>query len=139
MRRGRPCFYRAEVDELYAALQEDSEAKQIFAADVLRSLVSEIIPTPEHGARQINVRGDLAGILALSFKSKKPYKGAFVDHRDRWLRGPDRTETCQFGLFVTRAIVGIGRTVHQNAEDPNQIYGGKAPPFPAEGCQLLLP
>ncbi|MBJ7441193.1 MAG: hypothetical protein JHD35_19510 [Sphingopyxis sp.] len=39
--------YRVQVDELYTALQEDSEAKRMAAADVIRSLVREIILTPE--------------------------------------------------------------------------------------------
>ena len=68
--------YHIQVDELYAALQEDSEAKRMVAADVLRSLVREIILTPENGELQIDVRGDLAGILAVSLKSKRPAGGA---------------------------------------------------------------
>ncbi len=68
--------YHVQVDELYAALQEDSEAKRKVAADVLRSLVREIILTPENGGLQIDVRGDLAGILAISLKSKRPAGGA---------------------------------------------------------------
>ena len=60
--------YRVQVDELYAALQEDSEAKRMTAAAVMRSLVKEIILTPEGG--------NLAGILALSLKGKRPAGGA---------------------------------------------------------------
>ena len=68
--------YRVQVDELCAALQEDSEAKRMTAADTLRSLVKNIILTPENGELQIDVRGDLAGILAISLKSKRPAGGA---------------------------------------------------------------
>ncbi len=64
--------YRVQVDELYASLQEDSEAKRMVAADVIRSLVREIILTPEKDALQIDVRGDLAGILAVSLRRKRP-------------------------------------------------------------------
>jgi hypothetical protein len=39
--------YRGQVDELYTALQEDSEAKRMAAADVIRSLVPAITLTPE--------------------------------------------------------------------------------------------
>lgn len=39
--------YRAQVDELHSALKEDSEAKRMAAADVIRSLVKDIILTPE--------------------------------------------------------------------------------------------
>ena len=68
--------YRIQVDELYAALQEDSEAKRMVATGVLRSLVKDITLTPENGELQINVRGDLAGIIAVSLKSKRPAEGA---------------------------------------------------------------
>jgi site-specific DNA recombinase len=68
--------YHVQVDELYAALQEESEARRMVAVDVLRSLIREIILTPEDGALQIDVRGDLAGILAVSLKSKRPAGGA---------------------------------------------------------------
>ena len=68
--------YRVQVDELYAALQEDSEAKRMVVADLIRSLVKEIILTPEDDELKIDVRGDLAGILAISLKSKRPAGGA---------------------------------------------------------------
>lgn len=60
--------YRVQVDELYAALQEDSEAKRMTAA--------EIILTPEDGELRIDVRGDLAGILGVTLKRKRPACGA---------------------------------------------------------------
>ena len=65
-------FYRIQVGELYDALQEEAEAKRLKAGEVLRSLVKEIILTPENGELQIDVRGDLSGILAVSLKSKTP-------------------------------------------------------------------
>ncbi|WP_296739687.1 recombinase family protein [Mesorhizobium sp.] len=68
--------YHVQVDELYGALQEDSEEKRMVASDVIRSLVREIILTPEDGELQIDVHGDLAGILAISLKSKRPAGGA---------------------------------------------------------------
>ncbi|MDW9658511.1 recombinase family protein [Sinorhizobium meliloti] len=64
--------YRVQIEQLYEALREDSEAKRMAAADIIRSLVKEIILTPEDGELQIDVRGDLAGILAISLKSKTP-------------------------------------------------------------------
>lgn len=69
--------YRAQVEDLYAALQEDSEARRMEATDVLRSLVKEIVltPDPESGELQIEVRGDLAGILTISLERKKPSDG----------------------------------------------------------------
>ncbi|MFC5373785.1 recombinase family protein [Brevundimonas faecalis] len=64
--------YRVQVDELYGALQEDSEAKRMAAADLVRALVDEIILTPGEDRIEIEVRGDLAGILGISAKSKRP-------------------------------------------------------------------
>ncbi|ASV84823.1 recombinase zinc beta ribbon domain protein [Ochrobactrum quorumnocens] len=64
--------YRVQVEDLYEALQEDAEAKRMTAADIFRSLVKEIILTPGEDELQIDVRGDLAGILAISLNTKKP-------------------------------------------------------------------
>jgi hypothetical protein len=64
--------YRVQVAELHDALQEESEAKRLKAGEILRSLVKEIILTPEDGELQINVRGDLAGILTIAVKAKAP-------------------------------------------------------------------
>ncbi|MGV2981863.1 recombinase family protein, partial [Camelimonas sp. ID_303_24] len=64
--------YRAQVEQLHAALQEDAEEKRMIAADLIRSLVKEIILIPEEEEIQIDVRGDLAGILSISLKSKRP-------------------------------------------------------------------
>ncbi|KAJ8139232.1 hypothetical protein OY671_007556, partial [Metschnikowia pulcherrima] len=68
--------YHVQVDELYAALQEDSEEKRMVASDVIRSLVRELTSTPEADESKIDVRGDSAGILAISSKSKRPAGGA---------------------------------------------------------------
>ena len=69
--------YRLQVEDLYAALQEDSEARRMEATGVPRSLVKEIVltPDPESGELLIEVRGDLAGILAISLERKKPSGG----------------------------------------------------------------
>ena len=66
--------YRAQVEDLYTALQEDSEARRMEATDVLRSLVKEIVltPDPDSGELLIEVRGDLAGILTIALERKKP-------------------------------------------------------------------
>jgi site-specific DNA recombinase len=64
--------YRTQVAELHEALQEDSEAKRMAAADIIRSLIKEIVLTPAEGELKIDVRGDLAGILAISLKTKTP-------------------------------------------------------------------
>ncbi|WMT76430.1 recombinase family protein [Bradyrhizobium sp. Ash2021] len=71
-------FYRAQVSALHEALQADTEATRLKAGEVLRSLVKEIVLTPEAGELKIDVRGDLAGILAVSLKTKTPATGAEV-------------------------------------------------------------
>ena len=68
-------FYRVQVAQLYDALRDDAKAKRLQAGEALRSLMREIILTPKDGALAIDVRGDLAGILAVSLKSKTPGAG----------------------------------------------------------------
>ena len=65
-------FYRKQVTELYEPFQEDSDTQRTSAAELLRSLVKEIIITPENDKLSIDVRGDLAGILSISQKAKNP-------------------------------------------------------------------
>jgi site-specific DNA recombinase len=71
-------FYREQVSALHEALQDDTEATRLKAGEVLRSLVKEIILTPEAGELKIDVRGDLTGILAISIKTKAPATGTGV-------------------------------------------------------------
>ena len=71
-------FYREQVSALHEALQDDTEATRLKVGEALRSLVKEIILTPKAGALKIDVRGDLAGILAISFKTKTPATGTGV-------------------------------------------------------------
>ena len=65
-------FYRKQVSHLYEAFQGHSDTHQLNAAEALRSLVSEIIITPQDGQLSIDMSGDLAGILNLSQNAKKP-------------------------------------------------------------------
>ena len=71
-------FYRDQVSTLHKALQADTEVTRLKAGEVLRSLVKEIVLTPEAGELKIDVRGDLAGILAISLKTKTPARMAGV-------------------------------------------------------------
>ena len=64
--------YRRRVQQLYDALQGDDEARRVEAADTLRTLVDQIILTPAGDRLEIDVQGDLAGILAISAQSKNP-------------------------------------------------------------------
>jgi site-specific DNA recombinase len=67
--------YRQRVAALYDALQH--EASRAPAAEIIRSLVSEIILTPKNGFLQVELRGDLAGILtvAAAGRPKNPTSG----------------------------------------------------------------
>lgn len=71
-------FYRERVSALHEALKADTEATRLKAGEVLRSLVKEIILTPGGGQLKIDVRGDLAGILAVALKTKTPATRAGV-------------------------------------------------------------
>ncbi len=68
--------YRKRVQQLYDALQDEDEGKRIEAADTLRSLVDQIVLTPVDGKVEIDVQGDLAGILTISTQTKNPALGA---------------------------------------------------------------
>jgi hypothetical protein len=61
------------------------------AGEIPRSLVKAIILTPEAGELKIDVRGDLAGILAISLKTKTPALGLGF-RKLRWLRGLTATD-----------------------------------------------
>ncbi|WP_246811634.1 hypothetical protein [Mesorhizobium silamurunense] len=50
--------YRLRVHQLHERLQDDSEEQRIEAANVLRTLIEDIILTPEDGKIEIDVRGD---------------------------------------------------------------------------------
>lgn len=65
-------LYRSRVQDLYDALQDDEEEKRTEAADILRTLVETIVLTPADGKVEIDVQGDLAGILTLSVRTKNP-------------------------------------------------------------------
>ncbi|UHD47706.1 recombinase family protein [Aureimonas altamirensis] len=68
--------YRARVQGLYEALQGEDEGLRIEAAEIIRSLVEAVVLTPVDGKVEIDVRGDLAGILTISAQSKNPAAGA---------------------------------------------------------------
>jgi hypothetical protein len=61
-----------QVAELHEAFQEDSKAKLMASADIIRSLVKETVLTPDDGELKIGVSSDLAGIFEVSLKSKTP-------------------------------------------------------------------
>lgn len=66
--------YRAQVGELIAALNDDTRRSEATA--LIRTLVDRIVLRPEQGESgwhlAIDLEGDLAGILQLAAKGKKP-------------------------------------------------------------------
>jgi len=63
-------IYRSRLAKLHEALgREETRAE---AAEIIRSLVDEIVLTPEDSELKIDLRGDLAGILAIATNAKRP-------------------------------------------------------------------
>lgn len=63
---------RSRVQQLYDALQSEDSKKRMEAADIVRTLVERIVLTPVNGKVEIDVQGDLAGILTLSVQKQSP-------------------------------------------------------------------
>src|SRR5262249_43526919 len=68
-------LYRAKIENLQAELNRDELRAEAAAA--LRSVIDEIRLVSENGRLEIELAGDLAGILARASGSKKP---ATADH-----------------------------------------------------------
>jgi plasmid stabilization system protein ParE len=62
--------YRRKVAALHEALAD--EATRAEAMELIRSLVEAIVLVPQAGRLRVEVRGELAAILALAVGSKKP-------------------------------------------------------------------
>ena len=62
--------YRRKVAELHEAIQSEDIREEAW--EVIRSLVDEILLTPEDGELRIDLKGELAGILSLAAGKKKP-------------------------------------------------------------------
>jgi site-specific DNA recombinase len=62
--------YRHRVEQLHEALQDPTTRDEAF--ELIRSLIDEIRLVPEDGQLRVELRGALAGILALSAGGKKP-------------------------------------------------------------------
>jgi site-specific DNA recombinase len=66
-------YYRKQVADLAAVL--NSEESRTEAADLIRSLVDQITLTPNaRGRLDIDLRGDLAGILTMATNRNRPLK-----------------------------------------------------------------
>ncbi len=64
--------YLLRVQQRYETLQDDCQERPVEAAEVLRTLVEDIILTSVAGKIEIDVRGYLAGIVTLSVKRQNP-------------------------------------------------------------------
>ncbi len=95
--------YRKRVQQLYDALQDEDEGKRIEAADTLRSLVDQIVLTPVDGKVEIDVQGDLAGILMISAQKKNP----------AWGRGGSQV----------KMVAGAGSNLHLRPEQVKMVAG----------------
>ena len=62
--------YRQRVERLHDALRDPATRDEAFAQ--IRTLIDEIRLVPENGELRIELRGELAGILALAAHRKKP-------------------------------------------------------------------
>jgi hypothetical protein len=63
-------IYRRHVEQLHQALHDPGTRDEAF--NLVRSLIEEIRLVPENGRLRVELRGELAGILALSADGKKP-------------------------------------------------------------------
>jgi site-specific DNA recombinase len=61
-------IYRNTVEGLQTSLREPETCREAF--ELIRGLIDAIVLTPSHGKLKIELRGDLAGILALSEAGK---------------------------------------------------------------------
>lgn len=59
-------FYHRQLARLRDMLHSELDEKRQEAAEVIRSLIETIILTPSDKGLQIDVRGDLAGILTVA-------------------------------------------------------------------------
>jgi site-specific DNA recombinase len=62
--------YRQQVEQLHGALRDPATREEAF--ELIRSLIDEIRLVPEEGELRVELKGELAGILALAADSKKP-------------------------------------------------------------------
>jgi site-specific DNA recombinase len=61
-------IYRDTIEKLEASLRQPDTSREAF--ELIRGLIDAIILTPAEGKLEIEPRGDLAGILALSKAGK---------------------------------------------------------------------
>ena len=65
-------YYRRQVGSLHELLRDGHPAERLAATDILRSLISAIVLRPSDESLEIDVQGDLAGILEVASNAKSP-------------------------------------------------------------------
>lgn len=65
-------YYRRQVNSLHELLRDGSPAERLRATDILRSLIFAIVLTPNEEGLEMDVQGDLAGILTVASNAKGP-------------------------------------------------------------------
>lgn len=79
-------LYRRKVATLTVLLEDPKAKDEVF--ETIRSMIDEVRLTPDKDQLRIDFTGELAGILDLCRKSKKPAKRAeLMQSKLRWLRG----------------------------------------------------
>jgi site-specific DNA recombinase len=63
-------YYRRQVESLHELLRDGSPSERLTATDILRSLISAIVLNPAADGLEIDVQGDLAGILKVASNAK---------------------------------------------------------------------
>ena len=66
-------IYRQKVASLQTALNDPALRDQAF--ELIRSLIDQILLTPENGTLRVDIKGDLAGILELCATGQKRKPG----------------------------------------------------------------
>ena len=65
-------YYRRQVHSLHEASQHGPVVERLRATEILRSLISAIVLTPNEAGMTVDVQGDLAGILTVASNAKSP-------------------------------------------------------------------
>ncbi len=80
-------LYRRKVAALHEALEEDAIKDE--AIELIRSLIEAVMLTPRHNQLQVEVRGELAAILAWRRAGNLAARTGIPPSKSRWLRGED--------------------------------------------------
>jgi hypothetical protein len=79
-------IYRCKVAALHEALEDEATREE--AMELIRSLIETIVLVPDDGSLRIEVRGELATILAIGEGRKNPALWTGISpSKLRWLRG----------------------------------------------------